>query len=149
MNKLIVSVICLLWSFSASAGEVVFEGYPVLKIETDGQSAATYVITDSESRPYKVVIEKRGEDYFWSTRKNVQLVPVYSGVYITFVAVNGSGYVRVLNHFMHELYQMIPEEEKLKNYLYTEHLLHQMGSITYYGVAQYELQNKKNPDTLR
>ncbi len=71
MHKLIVLVICLLWSFSASAGEVVFEGYPSKKIEVTEQAATTYEITKSKSPEYKVVIEREGDKYFWRTRNNL------------------------------------------------------------------------------
>ncbi len=97
MLKVIVVCVSFIFSFSASAGEVVFEGYPHKKIEVTEQAVATYEITKSQASEYKVVIEREGDKYYWRTRNNLQLVPMQSGVYITFLAVNGAGYVRVLN----------------------------------------------------
>lgn len=133
MLKVIVVCASFIFSFSASAGEVVFEGYPHKKIEVTEQAAATYEITKSQAFEYKVLVEREGDNYYWRTRNNLQLVPTHSGIYITFIAVNGAGYIRVLNDAMREMYNLLPEEEKQKIYLYLEHLVHQMGSITYYG----------------
>jgi hypothetical protein len=133
MHKVISLCVSILLSFTASAGEVVFEGYPSRKVEVTEQAAATYEITKPKSIDYKVLIEREGENYYWRTRNNIQLVPMKSGAYVTFLAVNGSGYVRILNDNMREMYKVLPEEENNTTYLYMEHLIHQMGSITYYG----------------
>lgn len=118
---------------SADARELVFEGLPAKKIEVSEQASATFNLTKKQSDEFKVVIARDGDNYFWVSRGNTQLVPMQSGVYITFVAVNGSGYIRILNNAMREMFKSLPEEEKIRNYLYMEHLIHQMGSITYYG----------------
>jgi hypothetical protein len=118
---------------SADAGELIFEGFPTKKIELTEQASATFNLTKKQSEEFKVVIARDGDNYFWVSRENTQVVPMQSGVYITFVAINGSGYVRVLSGVMREMFKSLPEEEKMKNYLYMEHLVHQMGSITYYG----------------
>ncbi|NIT12956.1 MAG: hypothetical protein GTN99_01530 [Candidatus Dadabacteria bacterium] len=133
MHKIIslftISFLCL----SASAGEVVFEGYPTKKVEVTEQASDTYELSNSQSSEYKVIIMREGDKYYWSTRNNIQLVPTRSGIYITFIAVNGAGYVRTLEEELQELFKMMPEEEQKKQYLYIEHLIHQLGSITYYG----------------
>ena len=74
-----------------------------------------------------------GEDYFWESRGNIPLLPHKSGAYITFVAANGSGYVRILNKSMREMWALLLDVEKENNYLYVEHLAHRLGSVTYYG----------------
>lgn len=131
--KLNIVILLLAFSGLAIAGELVFEGYPIKKIEILEQTSASYDIAKSKASEYKVVIEREGEKYYWRSRENLQLVPMYSGAYITYLAVNGSGYVRVLNETMREMYKILPDEEKQRNYLYMEHLVHQLGSITYYG----------------
>lgn len=111
------TILLLAFSGSASSGELVFEGCPSKKIEITEQTSASFDITKSNASEYKVVIEREGENYYWRTRNNLQLVPMQSGVYVTYLAVNGSGYVRVLNETMRELYKMLPDEEKQKSYL--------------------------------
>lgn len=127
--------IALLLAFATSiqAGEVVFEGYPVKKIETNENSSNVSVLSKEKSTEYKVVITKEGENYYWATRGNLQVVPMQSGFYITFLAVNGTGYVRTLAPEARNIFKQLPAEEQQKQFLYFEHLVHQMGSITYYG----------------
>ena len=115
------------------AAEVVFEGYPVKKIETNENSSNTSLLTKTQGPEYKVTIVKDGENYFWATRGNVQVVPRQSGFYVTYLAVNGAGYVRTLAPEARNLFKQMPAEEQAKQFLYLEHLVHQMGSITYYG----------------
>ena len=56
-----------------------------------------------------------------------------SGFYVTYLAVNGAGYVPTLAPEARAIFKQLPTEEQAKQYLYFEHLVHQMGSITYYG----------------
>ena len=56
-----------------------------------------------------------------------------SGFYITYVAVNGAGYVRTLNSEARIIFKQMSAEEQANQYLYFEHLVTHMGSITYYG----------------
>lgn len=132
INKCLL-ILLLTLSSSTLAGELVFEGYPSKKIEITEQATASYDVSKSKAREFKVVIEREGGVYYWRSRENLRLVRTESGVYITYLAANGSGYVRVLSDGMREVYKMLPDEEKQKYYIYMEHLIHQLGSITYYG----------------
>ena len=131
--KKYIAILLLAFSGSAFAGELVFEGYPSKKIEVTEQTSASFDITKSNASEYKVVIEREGENYYWRSRENLQLVRTQSGVYVTYLAANGSGYIRVLNDAMREMYTLLTDDEKQNNYLYMEHLIHRLGSITYYG----------------
>ena len=132
MRKIVIWVM-LLFPLLASANEVVFEGFPVKKIETNENSSNTSLLTEEQSAEYKVTILKDGDKYYWATRGNLQLVPMQSGSYVTYVAVNGAGYVRTLAPEVRALFKQLPPEEQAKQYLYFEHLVYQMGSVTYYG----------------
>ena len=132
MNKLF-GIILLSVSVNVSASGVFFDGAPVKKVEVSGQSSSTYVMSEAQSEEYKVVISRDGENYYWTSRNNVRLVPVESGYYVTFIAVNGSGYVRTLMSDAREIFSLLPPEDQKNEYLYVEHLIHQLGSITYYG----------------
>lgn len=132
MPKLIIGIILIL-PFVANAAEVIFEGYPVKKIETNENSSNTSLLTKSQSPEYKVTIVKDGENYYWATRGNLQVIPLQSGFYVTYLAVNGAGYVRTLAPQARKVFRQFPVEEQEKEFLYVEHLVHQMGSITYYG----------------
>ena len=52
---------------------------------------------------------------------------------MTFYAADGSGYVRVYQPYMYELLGKLSPAERAREVGYTEHLVHQLGSITYFG----------------
>ena len=140
MMKLIfkfISVFCFAISINSQAdqliGDIIFEGYPVIKFETNGIESAEHVLGSSDGMEYKVQITKQGEKFYWATRGNAQLHPVISGVYVTYIAINGAGYVRTYSEQMMRLYNSLPEIQKQTELTYMEHLTHQIGSITYYG----------------
>lgn len=114
-------------------GDIIFEGYPVTKFETNGIESAEHVLGSSDGMEYKVQITKQGDNFYWATRGNVQLHPVISGVYVTYIAINGAGYVRTYSEQMMRLYNSLPETQKQTELTYMEHLTHQIGTITYYG----------------
>ncbi len=132
MKKILFGVL-LLFSLLVNAQEVIFEGFPGKKIETNENSSNTSLLTEVQSTEFKVAIVKDGENYYWATRGNLQVIPMQSGFYITYLAVNGAGYVRTLSPEARAVFKQLPAEEQAKQYLYFEHLVHQMGSITYYG----------------
>ena len=135
--RISIGVIFLLLSLNSNAKDIVFEGFPFKKIETNEISSSTSLLTKEQSIQYKVTIKKEGENYYWASRGNLQVIPARSGSYITYFAVTGAGYVRTyspeaLKIIQPALKQMSKEEQE-KNFLFFEHLVHQMGSITYYG----------------
>jgi len=132
MREIIIGLLLLL-PFSVIAKKVEFEGYPVKKIETNENSSNTSLLSKAQRIEYKVVIVKEGEKYYWATRGNLQVVPMASGFYITYLAVNGAGYVRTFGPEARRIFKQMPENEQVKSFLYFEHIVHQMGSITYYG----------------
>ncbi len=133
MKKLFIICILLLFCSNTFAADLVFEGHSYKKIEIAENIVTTHEIEKSKSPEYKVIIQQENGNYYWNTRNNIQLIKKESGVYITFIAINGAGYIRVLNETMRDVYKLLPEEERQKSYLYMEHLIHQLGSITYYG----------------
>ena len=129
MMKLIfkfISVFCFAISINSQAdqliGDIIFEGYPVIKFETNGIESAEHVLGSSDGMEYKVQITKQGEKFYWATRGNAQLHPVISGVYVTYIAVNGAGYVRTYSEQMMRLYNSLPETQKQTELTYMEHL---------------------------
>jgi len=133
----VISIFCFAISINSQAdqliGDIIFEGYPVIKFETNGIESAKDVLSRSDGMEYKVQITKQGDKFYWATRGNLQLYPLISGVYVTYTAVNGAGYVRTYNEQMMQLYNSLPESQKQTELTYMEHLIHQIGSITYYG----------------
>jgi hypothetical protein len=130
--RLLLLALALGPAFSAAA-ELEFEGMPSSKIQVTEGVAKVEPISSLQAREFRVLIVREGDTFVWASRNNVPLVKRESGAYITYVAANGAGYVRVLNPTMRKLREALPPEQRDKEVVYMEHLVHQMGSITYFG----------------
>ena len=116
---------------SSVQADQIFVGVPLSKVTISEQGTEEAGVSGLDALKYKVVIEQIGEDFVWATRNNLRLVPVVSGAYTTFIAENGSGYIRVLDEQAREIGDKLPKDQR--GYYYMEHLIHRMGSITYLG----------------
>ena len=73
-----------------------------------------------------------GTDYYWTSRENVPMVRIDpGGAYITYAAVNGAGYVRVLRPESKRAASAA--DETAREFDYVEHLNIGLNSVTYYG----------------
>lgn len=72
--------------------------------------------------------------YFWASRENKPLSRVESGAFITFQALNASGYIRVTKSEMKQAASLMSETEN--EFYYVEHLIIGLRSVTYYGKSQ-------------
>ena len=127
-------VLCLGMATNVFADElekIVFTGIPTYKISEGGLSRVPEKLSEESSFKYKCTITKLNNKYYWTTRENVELMPVESGAYITYIAINGSGYVRIIQKNMKDVVALLDDTEK--EFDYVEHLLLGLKSITYYG----------------
>ena len=139
MKKIILMLVLTLSASSLFAGElIIFSGIPEIKISEGGLSRIPEKINKEKAMGYKCTISKIGDKYLWTTRENTELIPVENGAYITFLAVNGSGYVRIIKPSKKDVVKQMgamtgdPEEK----FDYVEHLLLGLKSITYYGISK-------------
>ena len=126
MKNTFIALILLLATTSPALAEnsVIFYGKPSKKIEIYEQESRVFILSPKEQEEYKVIISKRNGRYYWSSRDNVELELHTSGIYQTYVAKTGSGYVRVSNATAHH---------SNSEYSYSEHLILGFNSITYFG----------------
>ena len=110
-----------------SAGSIVFSGTPKMKVSTDGTQASTEKISGKKASEFRCTISKIGDKYYWTTRENLEMIPSASGIYITFMASNGAGYVKIVNPEFREF--------ELSGHHYVEHLILGLSTINYYGSA--------------
>ncbi len=109
----------------------VSKGRPIIKISEGGISRIPNSLEYSEATNLECVVSKIGDDYFGASRENTPLVRIESGAFITFLAINGSGYVRVLKESHKDAASLMSVTEK--QFDYAEHLLIGLRSVTYYG----------------
>jgi hypothetical protein len=127
----LVGLLTPVWS---PAQEVtVFSGIARVKVSEGGTDRSTDQLTADRASESGVVIRKLGDRYYWATRSNKELIPHAAGAFVTFVAVDGAGYVRVnTQEGKSAAASLSPAEQQFD---YVEHLLIGLRSITYYGNA--------------
>lgn len=132
MKKVILTFFLLAVSISSFASEqIVFTGIPETKISEGGVERLPEQISSEKAMGLKCTITEIDGKYYWTTRENLELVRVQSGAYVTFLAQNGSGYVRIINPIMKEEASLAGSTEA--KFDYVEHLLLGLKSVTYYG----------------
>lgn len=77
------------------------------------------------------MISEIGGRYYWATRENTEVVRQVSGAFITYLAINGSGYVRVIDKSVKAAASLMSPTEV--EFDYVEHMMLGLRSVTYYG----------------
>lgn len=112
----------------------VFSGLPVVKVSEGGVGRAPETLTRKMAVNHACVISEIEGKYYWATRENKELIRRTSGAFTTYIAVDGSGYVRVVDpDAKHAAALMSPTEAKFD---YIEHLLLGLRTVTYFGKAR-------------
>ena len=88
----------------------------------------------SKAVDFACIISEIGGKYYWATRENKEMVRSTSGSFTTYSAVDGSGYVRVLDPDLKELAALMSDTEA--KFDYVEHLLIGLRTVTYFGRAR-------------
>lgn len=118
---------------TGAKAQVEFEGTPSVAVEMLEGATRTVEVASSRVPELKVKIVQEGGKYIWASRDNRPMYKTESGAYITYTATNGAGYVRVLNPMMRNALESLPLEQRAKEFVYMEHLVNRLGSITYFG----------------
>lgn len=133
MNKAITLLLAVLASQSYAEEVLEFEGTPSTKIEGKADFSARTSISGLERESSSVRIMRDGDAFFWASRGNVPMIKINDGIYITYLAIDGSGYVRTLNPTARQVYQKQAPDDQLGNAMYVEHITIGLESLTYYG----------------
>ena len=135
MKTLIIIFFILTITITVNAqSTVIFKGLPLVKIYEGGVSRISENIEKSNAVNLKCIVSKIDESYYWASRENVTLLRLDLGAFTTFIAANGSGYIRIVNPDMKDAASLMSETET--EYDYVEHLLLGLRSITYYGTYE-------------
>jgi hypothetical protein len=126
-------------TFSGSApnnqtATTVFRGRPVLKISEGGVERLPERISADKGVNLECVVSRIGDSYYWASRDNVGLQRSESGAFVTYTALNGAGYIRMINAESKAAASLMsPTEEQFD---YVEHAVIGLRSVTYYGVRR-------------
>lgn len=131
MRKFFLGVLLILITQIANAQAMVFIGTPNVKIIESGADRSLERVEKSKELSLACVVKEIDGKFYWESRGNKQLLKVDSGAFVTYFAVDGSGYIRLVKPSMKEAASTISVTEK--NFDYIEHLLLGLRSVSYYG----------------
>ncbi len=111
--------------------QVVFHGRPSLKVSEGALERLPTMLNETTGAPLEVVITVENGQYFWASRRNTPMGVAEGESFITFVALNGGGYVRVKKTDLTTTdFPVTPTEEQFD---YVEHIPLGLNSVIYYG----------------
>jgi hypothetical protein len=132
--KKIIFLISILFSQIVCADALIFTGIPSVRISEGGNDRVVEQIKKAKKIEFSCVIKEVDGKYFWETRGNKQLVKIDTEGFVTFIAGDGSGYIRMIKPELKELTSRMSSTEK--DYDYVEHLLIGLRNVTYYGQSK-------------
>ena len=112
----------------------VFSGRPSIKVSEGGTERVAEQVSQQDAINLASVISEIGGNYYWASRENTELARVQSGAFITFIAFNGSGYVRIIEPTLKGAAALM--SDTAAQFDYVEHVLLGWESVTYYGTSQ-------------
>lgn len=134
-NQMKILLLILVFACFVQSSEIVFQGLPMKGIMlTDGNVVEAQMTSEMAAKAPIEIIKENGK-YYWNTREKNELIRAESGSYVTYIAINGSGFIRVFSETMQKIYDQLPTEMKEVEYNYMEVLTKQLGGIIYYGKA--------------
>lgn len=131
MYKFLFIFVFSLFANFCNAQSFSFTGIPSVKVTESGIDRSAEKIEKSKALSVTCVVKEIDGKFFWETRGNKPLLKIDSGAFLTFFAVDGSGYIRVIKPLLKDAASAMSNTEK--NFDYVEHLTLGLRSITYYG----------------
>jgi hypothetical protein len=134
--RILAMVLILVATGSLAQGQArtVFSGIPSVKVNEGGNERLAEAIVRDRAVNLGTAISEIGGKYYWATRGNKELVRHTSGGFVTYIAIDGSGYVRVIDPAAKATASLMSSTEA--KFDYVEHLLLGLRSVSYYGNAQ-------------
>lgn len=136
MRSVIVSAILLFVAAVPAVAQptTVFNGRPSVKVSEGGIERLPEEVSRQDSVNLACVISEIDGKYYWASRADTELERLQGGAFITFIALNGSGYVRIIEPSLKASASLMSETEE--RFDYVEHVLIGLRSVTYYGTSQ-------------
>ncbi len=128
------ALLCALAGDAHAQATTVFRGRPLIKVSEAGRTRVPEELSRNEAINLECVISQIGDEYYWASRENVRMVRIQSGAFITYVAVTGAGYVRIIPSDLKAAASLMSETEA--EFDYVEHAIFGLGSVTYWGKRQ-------------
>jgi hypothetical protein len=115
----------------AEEPQIEFTGIPDRITSVGWEQNDGKFLSNEESKQSICVIHKIDDKYYWASRDNRELVKVPSGSFTNYIAINGAGYVKVINPAEKSAASFLGKTEE--DFDYVEHLVTGLKAIIYYG----------------
>ena len=112
------SVVCF-----AQTEVVVIKGTPIIQNKSAVEESANFQLSVSQQAESRLIITRKGQKYYWTSRQDRELTKHESGIYTIFFETKGAGYVKAM--------------KSVDKVLYMEHMGLGLETITYWGVADF------------
>ena len=134
-SKLFFAISLVSWIAWLTAGphtqeNMVFHGRLGIKISEGGLERVPIGLARELAANAETVITEEDGKFYWASRSHVEMGAVRNGPFTTYVALNGTGHVRVFDRNVAVNTPVAPAEEQFD---YVEHILLGLRSVTYYG----------------
>ena len=134
MSKFLLAAAIFLCSNICNAQVLSFVGVPAVRISEGGVERFAEKLEQSKSMELACVVKEIDGKFIWASRENKPLVKIDTGgAFVMFVAVDGSGYIRLIKPNFKNAASVMSSTEKSFDYI--EHLLLGLRTVTYYGMA--------------
>lgn len=127
-----ITVFILLNSSLSFAQAIVFTGMPSVKVTEAGVERVVNEVDRVAATGLSCVITELNGNFYWKSRGNKHMLKIDAGAFVTFIAVDGAGYVRIIKTGFKEAVVMAMTQTE-KKFDYVEHLTTGLRSITYFG----------------
>lgn len=131
---LVTAVLSLQVVGHTQSSMTVFKGRPSVKVSEGGVERLPEQLARERAVNLECVISQIGDRYYWASRENVEMARVETGSFVTYVALNGAGYVRTIKTESKKAASLMGATEE--QFDYVEHALIGLKSVTYYGQRQ-------------
>jgi hypothetical protein len=131
VHKFIFLFVFCFFTIFCNAQSFSFTGLPSVKVTEGGIERSAEKIEQSKASNVACIVKEIDGKFFWETRGNKPLLKIDSGAFVIFLAVDGSGYVRLIKPSLKEATSLMSNTEK--NFDYVEHLILGLRTVTYYG----------------
>jgi hypothetical protein len=137
MPVLAVALLLAVGAPQHPVAETVFRGRPSVKVQEGGLDRSVEEVSAEKAAGFECVISQIGDTYYWASRENRVMLLHEAPGYLTFVAEDGSGYVKIVK----------PEAKKAVatmggaalpevKFDYLEHIPIGLTTLTYYGTTR-------------
>lgn len=121
------------YALADEKASIVFYGAPSVQIIEGGFDRVAGPIEPSKMDSAECIIQEIDGKYYWATRNRKPLLRVAAGAYITYISLDGAGYIRIIDPSLKPVGSQISKTDVMFDYV--EHMTLGLRSVTYYGRA--------------